>query len=256
MLYAIHQDNDGGCFYCGEQMFFLDPGLFYNGLGEIEQGPDVASEDHVTPITLGGTRHRSNVVVAHRQCNSIKANSPPTPAMLERLDALNQKRGFYRPNKPGQMNPDTFFTAAETTKAMHYLCDLLNDIEGVEGTRARSKLARRLEGLIAMRRSLRQITDERHRIALFEMYELQICSVPLYKNETLNGLTNNVTRAMVKREKEVIVQRKLAEEAARRVLRDEARAERRRLRREDERLLSQTSSPPSDNEPVPLPSSA
>lgn len=237
MHMALHQDHDGGCFYCGGEMFFLDPGAFYDGLGETEQRPDVASEDHVIPVALGGTRHRSNVVIAHRDCNSIKGNTPPSPAMLERLAILNERRGFLVPDVPGQMQPNTFFTVAETSKAMFYLCDLLNAIEGVTGQRARNKLAKRLDVMIAMRKSLRDVKNEQHRLALLEMFEDNLSSSDLYSatypdHELLNTLTKNITKGMVKREKEGVAKRKQAETQARKAIRDALRLERRQAKRE------------------------
>ncbi len=241
MQLATFQE-DGGCFYCGEQMFFLDPGLQYGGNGDIEQSPDVASEDHVHPLNRGGSRHRSNVVVAHRGCNSIKGNTLPSEALLERLAALNEKRGFVIPEVPGQMLPNTFFPLSETTRAMFYVCDLLNAIEGKQGVLDRAKFGRRMEYVIGMRRSLRQITDEGNRLKLFQMFLNDL--PPLFRDETLSSLTTNVCQAMLKRERRIIQDRFDAEKEERRL----ARVERRRLKKEAAQLLSETSSPPLDTE--------
>ena len=194
--------QDGRCFYCDEEMFFLDPGLYYDGTGEIEQSADVASEDHVVPVTLGGTRHRSNVVVCHRGCNSVKGRQMPSPAMLERLAILNEKRGYEAPAAPGMVQPNTFFSVEDTTRAMYHLCDLVNAVEGNAGLRARERMARRLNTMIAMRTSIRQIASKNHRDLLFTLFEETMSQKDVFvENEMMENLLRNVCKGMVKRER-------------------------------------------------------
>lgn len=38
--------------------------------------PDRISLDHVIPRSHGGTRHRNNLMLAHKKCNSRRGNGP------------------------------------------------------------------------------------------------------------------------------------------------------------------------------------
>lgn len=165
MRYAEFQD--GLCFYCSGEMFFLDPGLAYGGDSEVEQSAQVASEDHVVPTSEGGSRHRSNVVVCHRQCNSIKGRSMPTDKMLHDLRVLNDRRGFHQTATPGQLTADTFMS--NPSPALRLLLSDANAMEGKEGAIVRRTISRKLARAIKMQNGVRDIKDRQVRLTVLAM---------------------------------------------------------------------------------------
>lgn len=134
---AARQGN--ACFHCGGPLVLLDPDRCYD-VGEAN-GEDVASIDHVVPADIGGTNHLSNLVVAHRGCNSKRGSRPPTDDELARLAALNEARADLVANGAGGISPDTF---GRGSAAAAHLADILNRAEGPDGRRLREKVNRRL----------------------------------------------------------------------------------------------------------------
>lgn len=57
----------GRCYLCGKKMRRVR-----------HTRPEVASDDHVMPKRLGGTR-LNNILLAHRRCNLAKADRAPHP---------------------------------------------------------------------------------------------------------------------------------------------------------------------------------
>lgn len=60
--FSFKQQN-GACVYCGEQMRKMPRGTIGVTPG------DVATLEHVLPVSLGGTYIHQNIVVAHYSCN-------------------------------------------------------------------------------------------------------------------------------------------------------------------------------------------
>jgi 5-methylcytosine-specific restriction endonuclease McrA len=52
-----------------------------------------ATLDHVIPMQLGGADALGNFILAHRACNSAKANDVPTGCEMVWLMAVNAKLG-------------------------------------------------------------------------------------------------------------------------------------------------------------------
>lgn len=199
MRYAEYQD--GVCFYCSGEMFFLDPGLKYSGSDTTEQRPDVASEDHVVPNSEGGSRHRTNVVISCRQCNSLKGNKMPSPEMIAKLAELNRHRGWCTLNQvPGSLKTHTF---GERTDALDYMLDLANAMEGREGVKMRRKIASLLSQVNLIKASLRHIPDARVRNSFFKiiMDDIMARRGPL-GDPTIESLMKNVLKTMIKMERE------------------------------------------------------
>lgn len=146
-LKALGAFQDDRCFFCGEPLLYLEPKRSYSG-GADSNMPLVASFDHYIPRKEGGAGTRENTVIAHRDCNSKKGHEP-TPELDEKLRLLNQRRGYgdengivpdeqrYRRLRPQEFGP--------SFPALLYLCDLANEIDGLEGRRVRDKIARRIQ---------------------------------------------------------------------------------------------------------------
>jgi hypothetical protein len=54
---------------------------------------DDCTIEHVWPIAFG-VQHAGNILLAHRECNRLKHNSPPDERALEMLETVNQCLGF------------------------------------------------------------------------------------------------------------------------------------------------------------------
>lgn len=76
-LGALHQRQRGRCFLC----------LAGFVRGHRSSDPKAWSRDHVFPRSAGGDRG-SNVLLAHRDCNTEKANRWPTPCEVIYLAAV------------------------------------------------------------------------------------------------------------------------------------------------------------------------
>ena len=199
MRYAEYQE--GLCFYCENEMFYLDPGLKYSGSDTTEQRPDVASEDHVVPNSEGGSRHRTNVVISCRQCNSLKGNKMPSPEMVAKLAELNRQRGWCTLNQvPGSLKTHTF---GERTAALDYMLDLANAMEGKEGVRLRRKIASILNQVNLIKSSLRHIPDVKVRNSFFSIIMADVMGRRgSLGDPVIDSLMRNVLKTMIKREAE------------------------------------------------------
>lgn len=191
---ALFQENR--CFYCQQEMLFLDPRLHYEG--DDGNGDLYASEEHVVPKSLGGSNHLYNIVIAHRACNSKKRSEVPDGETLCRLENLNRLRGVAAPNVPGTLHPTMM---GQPTRAFTYLCDLANAVEGSNGTRLRRAIASRLGdlplyakalqgvndvGFLGRMLTLLLVDDVKHRQPLGEPYDSLIRNVLMtYRKEIL-----------------------------------------------------------------------
>ncbi len=82
---AAYQDNL--CFYCEKIMIFSDE-------ADDPNGPLIASYDHFHSRATGGSGDQSNLVLAHRVCNSQHSHFRKSEELYEKFRALNIKRGF------------------------------------------------------------------------------------------------------------------------------------------------------------------
>lgn len=78
LLHRIAEIQGMACSICGDAVLLS---------GEINH-PHLASFDHVVPRAHGG-RDDKNRLVAHRECNTRKADRPPTACELLLLEAVN-----------------------------------------------------------------------------------------------------------------------------------------------------------------------
>jgi hypothetical protein len=69
---ALLKRDGAGCFYCG-----------------IETNEEDRSLEHLVPIAHGGPNHLSNLVLAHRKCNSIAGHK----SVMEKILAREARRG-------------------------------------------------------------------------------------------------------------------------------------------------------------------
>lgn len=145
-------------------MIFLDPDVRYKENDIVSQGPKVASEDHVIPTTLGGSRHVSNIVICCRQCNSVKGKEYPSKEVLFRLDVLNKKRNIEAQKNPGILTSDTFLKG--NIKTLDILLDKANSMTGPEGVKTRRKISKRMTMVISYRRALKVVENKTLRIEL------------------------------------------------------------------------------------------
>lgn len=70
-LEKVYRLNDGICYLCGSACDWNDKEIRENG---IVCGNTYPSIDHVIPLANGGKHEWGNVRLAHRRCNSIKAD--------------------------------------------------------------------------------------------------------------------------------------------------------------------------------------
>jgi 5-methylcytosine-specific restriction endonuclease McrA len=70
----LYRAQEGKCGLCGGEIF----------------DPRGATLDHVIPRALGG-RNFENLLLAHKRCNNLKADRPPTSCELETLAAVNER---------------------------------------------------------------------------------------------------------------------------------------------------------------------
>lgn len=55
------------------------------------------TREHVIPLSKGGVRGQTNIVLAHSKCNSDRGNSAPTDDMLKRADEIREKSLKFSP---------------------------------------------------------------------------------------------------------------------------------------------------------------
>ncbi len=128
---AEYQDNL--CFFCDEPLLF-----------DIEEKnhPRRASFDHFISRKLGGSNSQSNTVIAHSDCNSKLHHYPKSKKFVEKLAALNVKRGFDGSDALLPMGHKYFGEIAAQSEAAGDLFDRLEQIEGSEGLHIRKKVRR------------------------------------------------------------------------------------------------------------------
>jgi 5-methylcytosine-specific restriction endonuclease McrA len=85
----LYRRQNGKCPYCRRKM---DPRPSQG------RGDNGFTLEHVTPISLGGSRGQSNIVLAHWECNHNKSDRPPTQEQLDAL-AWAQGKGKLRPRR-------------------------------------------------------------------------------------------------------------------------------------------------------------
>jgi 5-methylcytosine-specific restriction endonuclease McrA len=79
----LWSEQAGKCFYCSEPLPEPASERIRHRKREMS-----ATIDHVLPRSLGGAAEWHNEVAACRRCNSAKADRPPTPEELCRLQIL------------------------------------------------------------------------------------------------------------------------------------------------------------------------
>ncbi len=72
-LHEVYKRDNGICYLCGEMCDWND---WEEVDGVIVYGNNYPSRDHVVPKSKGGLNDWSNIRLAHRICNSLKADSP------------------------------------------------------------------------------------------------------------------------------------------------------------------------------------
>jgi 5-methylcytosine-specific restriction endonuclease McrA len=75
---GVFDRQEGKCFYCGvvmrEQPYL---GRRRQWPKKMRFHPDMATIDHVIPISRGGTEHYTNLVYACFRCNTMKGSDMP-----------------------------------------------------------------------------------------------------------------------------------------------------------------------------------
>jgi len=72
-LEEVYKRDNGICYLCGKLCDWND---YEERNGAIVYGNNYPSRDHVVPKSKGGTNDWENIRLAHRVCNSLKADSP------------------------------------------------------------------------------------------------------------------------------------------------------------------------------------
>lgn len=110
---AKHQDNL--CFFCDAPMLFVPEDISENN------HPLEASDDHFVPRSQGGRGTLSNLVIAHRDCNTRHSNVLKDAEYEEKLIQLNIRRGLSDDDK-NEVEPfgsiDTFTDATPASIAL------------------------------------------------------------------------------------------------------------------------------------------
>lgn len=72
-LEEVYERDNGVCYLCGKPCDWND---YEERDGVIVYGNNYPSRDHVVPKSMGGANDWQNIRLAHRICNSLKADSP------------------------------------------------------------------------------------------------------------------------------------------------------------------------------------
>lgn len=76
---GLYNRDGGRCYYCGKECRLDD---FVVRDGAFIAGDWYPSVDHIKPLAKGGKHAWTNVVLAHRRCNSIKSDKEPEQMTL------------------------------------------------------------------------------------------------------------------------------------------------------------------------------
>ncbi len=129
LLMKLAAEQDDLCFYCDKLLSFPDADRKY---GNAERNSeDAASFDHVVPKSRNG-RMGANLVIAHRQCNSLRDVNELTEEQTEKLERLNERRAYLFNAESGKTSPTTFGVISVSSIA---LADKLDDPETLQSER-------------------------------------------------------------------------------------------------------------------------
>jgi hypothetical protein len=195
-------------------MILPDPDAFYDGTEW--QGERMASFAHLKPRSLNGAGG-SNLVIAHRGCNSKRGSQKPTPHEERQLHDLNQRRvgivserGFHRK------------TFCEPTPASDFLLDSIEKLDGGDGAKVRKSVFRHMNRAIVAIGAFRDIKSLGHWTLATDLLKVEFRNRGTKLPDPFATCCDNIITTVIARERDT----RLATHRPRRLIEADIRMQR------------------------------